>query len=388
MRQDEAQCPTQTQTFPRFSQLPPELRLKIWEYSLPEPRIVSVRCGAKTPLPSPSSSSPSSSSLSPRRRGHALDDCTACSPACSSPASSSSSPSPLRLTSPLQSPSPSPPPPPPPPPQSVPPPPSTTSSPPCWCTSPAPLPPNLHVCHESRVEALRRYARMFGIARQPGHVYFDPERDILYFGPRDGYMAAEAQLRTLLVLADPEELTLVERVALSEGILDLQRLPSSSALTASSLSPLSSSTSPASTNLAVDVLHQLRTRLPNLRELFVVPLEENLVGRVGATVVEAESATTDPNAGTERPAAAATSHLALHMRTALRRVCAAAPDWTPPRWRILVTDSSDNAQSRRAVGRQGMLRAENVKPVSRQAAKAGQAQGSVDGDVLPEQKQQ
>ncbi|KAL1898809.1 hypothetical protein Sste5346_003218 [Sporothrix stenoceras] len=277
--------------------LPPELRLKIWHYNMPEPRIVSVRCGAR----SPSSSLPS---LPLRRHCLSSEDAfTACSPACSSHSSSSSSPSPTL------SPSPSPSPPPP-----------SSYSPPGWCTSTATLPVNLSVCHESRTEALRRYALMFGIARQPGYVYFDPSRDILYFGPREGYMAAEAQLRTLLVLAEPEELALVQRVALSEGVLDH-----------------TGSSSSASTNLAVDVLHQLRTRLPSLRELIVVPRDETAVDSSDAVLVPlpmppvtlplggpsmpcTQQQQLDPdNSEINVPNSEATKRLAKQIHTAMRR---------------------------------------------------------------------
>ncbi|CAK7238817.1 MAG: hypothetical protein STHCBS139747_000236 [Sporothrix thermara] len=136
--------------------------------------------------------------------------------------------------------------------------PSSSSSrapvPPGWCTSPAPIPANLHVCREARIEARRRYALMFGIARRPGHIFFDPARDVLYFGPCDGFMAAEAQLRTILALADPDELAQVRRVALSATVLsDGFVSPPSYAQP----SP------PASTSLAVDVLHLLLTAPPS-----------------------------------------------------------------------------------------------------------------------------
>ncbi|KAG6365017.1 hypothetical protein INS49_006623 [Diaporthe citri] len=86
------------------------------------------------------------------------------------------------------------------------------------CTSQAKIPPNLHVCHESRREALRQYRASFGIARQPGQTFFDSEQDYLYFGPRDGFMASEANLRTVLSLCDPTELAQVRRVAINEAL--------------------------------------------------------------------------------------------------------------------------------------------------------------------------
>lgn len=86
------------------------------------------------------------------------------------------------------------------------------------CTSQAKIPSNLHVCHESRREALRQYRASFGIARQPGQTLFDPEQDYLYFGPRDGFMASEANLRTVMSLCDPTELAQVRRVAINEAL--------------------------------------------------------------------------------------------------------------------------------------------------------------------------
>lgn len=169
---------------------------------------------------------------------------------------------------------------------------------------------------------------MFGIARQPGHVYFDPRHDVLYFGPRAGYMAAEAQLRTLLVLTDPEELGLVQRVALSESVLDHTGGAGAS--------------TQASTNLAVDVLHQLRTRLPNLRELIVVPRGESNDPVDDGSSSDAVLVPLSESASSEVdmvPSTEATNCLAKQIHTAMRRVCAAAPGWTPPRWRILVNTS-------------------------------------------------
>ncbi|CAK7206424.1 hypothetical protein SEUCBS139899_009217 [Sporothrix eucalyptigena] len=197
---------------------------------------------------------------------------------------------------------------------------------------------------------------MFGIARQPGHVFFDPAHDVLYFGPRDGFMAAEAQLRTMLALADPNELAQVQRVALAAAVLG---------------DVFSSSGSPASTNLTVDVLHLLRTKLPYLRELIVVPHDENPVYSRDAMLVplplpvtslplapvsawptppteELAACTAAPSGPATAAATAAatdttttenTSRLTRQVHTAMRRVCAIVPDWTPPRWRILVITS-------------------------------------------------
>ncbi|CAK7208621.1 hypothetical protein SBRCBS47491_000154 [Sporothrix bragantina] len=242
-------------------------------------------------------------------------------------------------------------------------------SPPSWCTSPAPIPVNLHVCHESRVEARRHYALMFGIARRPGHVFFDPARDVLYFGPRDGFMAAEAQLRTMLALADPDELAQVQRVAVSATVLG------------DGFSQPFQSSSSASTNLAVDVLHLLRAKLPRLKELVVIPhdghptydtdtvlvplplLPTSLpLGPISSWPIDGPSACAGDGSlhrqnqpdnsntsGVDSGASAAsenTACLARQVHAAMRRVCAAVPDWKPPRWRILAISSEPVKQLR------------------------------------------
>ncbi len=288
-----------------FSKLPPELRLKIWEYNLPEPRIVSVRCGAQSLSPSPS----------PSRFAETAESTTTTTTKW--PRNGRTRRATLL--------------PPPPSPRSSP---SSISSPPGWCTSPAPIPANLHACHESRAEALRRYALMFGIGRQPGHVFFDPCRDVLFFGPRDGYMAADAQMRTLLVLADPAELARVRRVALSEAVFtDVY-----------GRGHLSSPPTPdhIATNLAVDVLHQLRARLPRLDELILV-LHDGVPTHSGTGSVLPSLLTTWQDAQQSEPY----TRLACQTRAAMARVCAAAPDWTPPRWRILAVRSSSPPDTHR-----------------------------------------
>ncbi|OAA68137.1 hypothetical protein SPI_00332 [Niveomyces insectorum RCEF 264] len=341
-----------------FPKLPPEIRLQIWRYSLPGPRVVSVRCGAR----SPSSPSPLSSfSLPPF------------SPATAATATNSNAP-----------------------PSSLPP----------WCTSRAAIPASLHVCHESRTEARRWYALMFGLARQPGHVFFDRRQDILYFGPRDGYMASEAQLQTMLALADPDELAQIERVAISETLfrdassvsptrpaepdpaaLSLASAPRSlaSARSPFSFSPvplvsvplLPSSPDPESdrlaTHLAADVLHQLRVRLPNLRELIVVPHDETAKYRSEAALVllpfSVASSAWSRNGSTNGVAESSSSngpfppslmsaavdsmttttimntHLARQIQAAVDCVCAAAPGWSPPRWSVMAIRSNGDSSS-------------------------------------------
>lgn len=201
-----------TQSQHLFSRLPVELRWKIWSYNLPGLRIVSVRCGAD-----PISDGPS------RPRPHLS----------SSSSASQSSPG---------------------------------------CTSPAPIPANLHACHESRREALRWYRPSFGLARQPGRVFFDHGQDILYFGPRDGFMASDAQLRTFLSLCDPGELAQVTRVALNDALFWVYGATGSRGPGVSATCAVRSA---VASSLLFDVLGLLRAKMPGLRAVVFVPRDEN-----------------------------------------------------------------------------------------------------------------
>lgn len=170
------------------------------------------------------------------------------------------------------------------------------------------------MCQESRREALRRYRLSFGIARQPGQVFFDPDKDVLYFGPRDGFMASEAQLRTVLTLCCPEELRCIRKIALNDALFWVYE--SSSRKSTFAFPPLSHVAFPSPSrdgehitarnhycherqqqeqqyhrpggisagglahatiamSLLVDTLQLLHTRLSGLRELVFVPRDEN-----------------------------------------------------------------------------------------------------------------
>ncbi|KAI2466027.1 hypothetical protein F4781DRAFT_407250 [Annulohypoxylon bovei var. microspora] len=87
------------------------------------------------------------------------------------------------------------------------------------CTSISPIPTNLHVCRESRREALKWYRPLFGSSPQPGRIYFDPLKDTLYFGPRRGVVAAETLFHTFVSLVRREDLDHVHRIAISEGLI-------------------------------------------------------------------------------------------------------------------------------------------------------------------------
>jgi hypothetical protein len=137
-------------SFPLFTALPTELRSKIWEYCLPEPRIVEVfikghllpRVRDKNLYADPlSSSEPTSPILrrlpepQPESRELAEEEETP---------ESSNRQAPIYITS-------------------------------------SPLPtPLLHTCHESRELAQKRYTLSFGTAFFPPRVYFNSALDTLY----------------------------------------------------------------------------------------------------------------------------------------------------------------------------------------------------------------
>lgn len=127
------------------------------------------------------------------------------------------------------------------------------------CTTTTPNPVNLHITTESRAEAVKSYRRCFGFARRPGHIYFDPSHDVLYFGRREGYMATETQFRTCMLLCDSAELAAVRRIAVSDALFWIDDTYRS--MTAASIT--------------MDVLRIIDQRLPNLEELIFVPREED-----------------------------------------------------------------------------------------------------------------
>ncbi|KAJ6444672.1 hypothetical protein O9K51_03068 [Purpureocillium lavendulum] len=215
---------TTTTEFHLFSQLPPELRLKIWNFNLPSSRLVSIRCG---------SGSPSLREVSAHPSG-----CTT------------------------------------------------------GCTSGAPIPVNLHVCAESRAEAFKSYSRTFGFARGPGQVIFNPDSDILFFGPREGYMAADSQFHTCMSMCDQAELARIRRVAISDSLFWIDDTYRS--MTAASLT--------------VEVIKQLALRMPRLERIFFVPREEDQ-GSDFAMVEE---------------------RVSCQVQMAVATVCQQLPHWRPP----------------------------------------------------------
>ncbi|KAF6838099.1 hypothetical protein CPLU01_02707 [Colletotrichum plurivorum] len=230
--------------FHLFRKLPTELRLRIWSFNLPPPRVVSIRCGAK-------SLSFSSHALSP--------------------------------------------------------PPSTSG-----CTSHAAVPVNLHVCHESRSEAIKSYRLCFGVTRNPGQIFFDKANDVLYFGARDGYMASEAQFLTVMALCEPRDLADVRHLAINDSLFWVD----------------STYQSMSAANLTVEVLKQVRLRMPCLERLVFVPRDENPVYDDEIELVEANTQ------------GALEQRMARQLEAAMKAVCGMYPDWTPPQWTIMALGAS------------------------------------------------
>ncbi|KAL6877928.1 hypothetical protein HDV57DRAFT_116382 [Trichoderma longibrachiatum] len=213
--------------FHSFARLPAELRLKIWEASIPGPRLVSIQCGSNI--------------------------------------SFVSKPSPSIVEE--------------------------------GCTSTAPTPACLHACAESRAEALKIYRPSFGFFRKPGHVWFNPKVDIMYFGPRQGFMAADSQFHTCMALCDPAELASVRRLAVNDALFWIGATYNS--MTAASLT--------------LELLRQVATRMPGVDELIFVPWE----------------------AKARADKALALERMTWQIQTAINLIPRMVPSWQPPPWKIV-----------------------------------------------------
>ncbi|KAG5979278.1 hypothetical protein E4U55_005344 [Claviceps digitariae] len=165
------------------------------------------------------------------------------------------------------------------------------------CTSSASVPVNLHVCTESRADALRHFRRAFGFARLPGHIYFSPASDILYFGPQEGYMAADAQFHTCMSMCDPLQLASVRRIAISDALFWVEE--SYNSMTAASLT--------------VEVIRQLSLRMPALEQIIFVPREQD---EAWIPILTGE-------------------RMFQQIQMAMRTVCQQIPSWQPPPWVIV-----------------------------------------------------
>lgn len=239
-----------------FARLPPELRIRIWELSLPSSRVISVHCGADMPE---HVHEPDSRPFYPADFNYSLPawetqycpqftpDTRLLPPPYPLPATH---PDPehmegLTYTFPSELPR------------------STKNI----CASIAPVPSHLHACTESRSVALTRYRLSFPYCGQEPKIFFRPETDVLYFGPRPGYMAANSQLQLFLSTTDRAHLATVRRIAIDDAVfwtdggyrttMDLLGMPDYSSVQAVSNT--------------VDALREIRSRMPALEEIIFIP---------------------------------------------------------------------------------------------------------------------
>lgn len=187
-----------------FAKLPIELRLKIWTYNLPGPRIIEIKCSTESPPWTPQ-----------LQEGHQR---------------------------------------------------------PTTCTFTSPIPINLHVCRESRLEALKRYRLLFRSPSQPGQITFDPTKDTLYFGARLGIKASKARFNKFLSLVRPEDLAHVRHIAINEALI--------------SYNNHSSRTNGAARLTFEQILRQAHQRFINLERLTFVSDDRNPVYSTDAVLVE------------------------------------------------------------------------------------------------------
>jgi len=181
------------------------------------------------------------------------------------------------------------------------------------CTSYAAVPVNLHVCRESRHEALASYRLSFGMTRNPGQIFFDNAHDVLYFGARDGYMASGAQFFTVMSMCDPADLAGVRHLAINDSIFWIDGVYQSM----------------SAANLTVEVLKHVRLRMPRLERLVFVPCDENPVYDDQVKLVPANQ-----NSMLEE-------RMVRQVKAAMGAVCDIFPDWKPPRWCIMALGTAE-----------------------------------------------
>lgn len=177
------------------------------------------------------------------------------------------------------------------------------------CVSPCPAPANLHVCHEARREALKFHRLSFGMYRQPGRIFFNPDSDILYFGSHEGFGASEAHFRTAMSLCSPEDLGSVRQLAINEAVFKVGCKYVHS--------------------LAADVLALVRSRMPALEELVFVPAGAVEAEDVAYSGYDADLVLIDIG-GTKE-----TIEMSRQVKMALRDFCERYPDWKKPKCRIM-----------------------------------------------------
>lgn len=171
------------------------------------------------------------------------------------------------------------------------------------CKSTSVVPVNLHTCRESRAEGLKRFKLRFGIAQQPGRIFFNVEEDVLYFGPRDGYMASTAQIFTFLSLCNPVDLQCVRKIAINDLVFWDERAENQA----------------TATRFTNEIIREICSRMPKLQEIFVSAQDNNPVYSADIGLV---------------PATAAIPELAARVGAAISRAVSFNPRAISPRWHI------------------------------------------------------
>jgi len=129
------------------------------------------------------------------------------------------------------------------------------------CTTTTTVPPNLHVCSESRLHALQTFTPSFGFARTQGRIPFDYARDMVYFPRLPGLAASSSSFRSFLLLCCPAELGRLRRVAVHEDVLGVDDACYHSGVAA---------------GRTMEVITLIRARLPSVDEvIFVSPSEDS-----------------------------------------------------------------------------------------------------------------
>lgn len=86
------------------------------------------------------------------------------------------------------------------------------------CTSPTAFPNILHTNREARHEALLYYTLCFNITHGVAKIFFNTAIDVLYFGPKGGYLDSFKQFADASSMVSKSELVKVKRLAVHEDL--------------------------------------------------------------------------------------------------------------------------------------------------------------------------
>lgn len=101
------------------------------------------------------------------------------------------------------------------------------------------------------------------MAYHPHKIFSYAVGDVLFFGPRSGYMASVAQLCTFLTLCSPADLAYVEKVAINDAIFWVQ----------GAHNPVTSK------RLTNELMKDLCLRMPKLQYIFILIRDYNPIYR-------------------------------------------------------------------------------------------------------------